>query len=175
VRDAALRAAFLVVLQDAVPEVLATLAARTAGVSADALDGALRVWASRWNLQDSTGAPAAWVLDAARETIALWEEWPTTRGREWYLPSGGAWWPDAPDVPVLRGSTATRALRPLRWLALRLCGGLTPGDIAGAEFGQNRALIEVKSIEVENIRQARSLGLCIPPRPRGRPRRSSRA
>ena len=175
VRLSALRAAFLSVLQDAVPEVLDTLAVSTAGVSADARDGVLGAWARRWNLLDITEAPSLWVIDAARETVALWEQWPTTKGRAWALPSGGAWWLDAPDVPVLRGSTATRSLRPLRWLALRLCGGLTPGDIAGAEFGHNRARIEIKAIEVENMRQARALGLRIPPRPRGRPGRSSRA
>jgi len=119
-----------------------------------------RGWAVRWRLRTANGRAVPWVVDCA--CVAL----DRIRRRRWtaaqlFAPPVLVWDTTDPSIPRLRGSGATRKVRPLRWLALRVCANRTPGEIC--------ADASLRTVEVENARQAQALGLYLPARRRGRP------
>lgn len=181
VRVAAIRAAFLVAVSEVSPDVLLDLMRHEDPCSAVSLNA----WARHWHLCGRNGRAATWVVKAARETLRLWHDAPTLRGRTFALPSGGAWWLEqaesavsyTPAVkgarrtdrtePVLQGSSGYRSARPLYWLAQRLAGRLTETEIA------REAGVDPKAVGRELRRQAVVLGLHLPAGRRGRPPRQT--
>ncbi|MBM4197975.1 MAG: hypothetical protein FJ197_12970 [Gammaproteobacteria bacterium] len=119
-------------------------------------------WARRWRLCGPSGQPVAWVVSAAMDSLEMWRKFPSTAGRAFALPSGGAWWDDGRG-PDRVGSARWRQSRPLRWLVLRVCGDLGAATIAKT-WG-----VDPKVVEREVRRQATALGIHLVRRRAGRP------